>query len=64
MHDIVFLDRDSLIATIRPPAFAHRWQDYPATAPHQVVERGCRTPAIAITTRWCCAAPRSPACRT
>ena len=39
MHHIVYLDRDSLIATIRPPRFAHRWTDYPATAPDQVVER-------------------------
>jgi len=39
MHHIVYLDRDSLNATIRPPAFAHRWTDYPATSPDQVVER-------------------------
>jgi glycerate dehydrogenase len=39
MHDIVYLDRDSLNATIRKPAFAHRWTDYPATAPDQVAAR-------------------------
>lgn len=39
MHDIVFLDRDSLIATVRPPAFPHRWRDYPATSPDDVVAR-------------------------
>jgi glycerate dehydrogenase len=39
MHDIVFLDRDSLVATIRPPAFPHRWTDYPNTAPGEVVPR-------------------------
>jgi len=30
-HRIVFLDRDSVIATIRKPAFAHEWSEYPAT---------------------------------
>jgi hypothetical protein len=32
MHKIVFLDRDSLIAQVRRPAFPHDWQDHPATA--------------------------------
>jgi glycerate dehydrogenase len=50
MHDIVFLDRDSLIATIRPPSFAHRWRDYPATAPDEVVER-LQGAAIAVTNK-------------
>jgi glycerate dehydrogenase len=50
MHKIVFLDRDSLIATVRPPAFEHTWQDYPATAPHEVVER-LRGASIAITNK-------------
>lgn len=50
MHDIVFLDRDSLIATIRPPSFAHRWRDYPATAPDEVAER-LRGAAIAVTNK-------------
>lgn len=50
MHDIVFLDRDSLIATIRPPSFAHRWRDYPATSPDEVVER-LRGAAIAVTNK-------------
>jgi glycerate dehydrogenase len=50
MHDIVFLDRDSLIATIRPPSFAHRWRDYPATAPNEVVER-LRGAAIAVVNK-------------
>jgi glycerate dehydrogenase len=31
-HRIVFLDRDSVIANIRKPAFAHEWTEYPATA--------------------------------
>jgi glycerate dehydrogenase len=50
MHKIVFLDRDSLIATVRPPAFEHEWQDYLATAPDQVVER-LRGATIAITNK-------------
>ena len=50
MHDIVYLDRDSLVATIRPPRFAHRWTDYPASAPDQVAER-LRDATIAITNK-------------
>lgn len=50
MHKIVFLDRDSLIASIRPPCFAHDWQDHPATAPDQVVER-LQGASIAVTNK-------------
>jgi glycerate dehydrogenase len=50
MHKIVFLDRDSLIATVRPPAFEHAWEDYPATAPHEVVER-LRGASVAVTNK-------------
>ena len=50
MHDIVFLDRDSLIATIRKPSFGHRWRDYPATNANEVVER-LRGATIAITNK-------------
>ncbi|WP_036166272.1 D-2-hydroxyacid dehydrogenase [Massilia sp. 9096] len=50
MHDIVFLDRDSLHATVRPPAFAHRWRDYSATGADQVVER-LQGASIAITNK-------------
>jgi len=50
MHKIVFLDRDSLLADLRRPAFAHDWQDYPATAPDQVVER-LRGATIAVTNK-------------
>ena len=50
MHNIVFLDRDSLIAAIRPPAFPHQWQDYGATAHTQVVER-LADASIAITNK-------------
>ncbi|UMR28936.1 D-2-hydroxyacid dehydrogenase [Massilia sp. MB5] len=47
---IVFLDRDSLIADLRRPAFAHDWQDYPATAPADAVAR-LQGAAIAVTNK-------------
>jgi glycerate dehydrogenase len=50
MHKIVFLDRDSLMASVRPPAFDHTWQDHGATAPHEVVER-LRGASIAVTNK-------------
>jgi glycerate dehydrogenase len=50
MQRIVFLDRDSLIATVPRPAFAHEWIDHPASAPDQVVER-LRGATIAITNK-------------
>jgi len=50
MHDIVFLDRDSLIANVRKPNFEHRWRDYPATNADEVVER-LRGATIAITNK-------------
>ena len=39
MRRIVYLERESIIAEIRRPAFAHDWVEYPATAPDQVVDR-------------------------
>jgi glycerate dehydrogenase len=39
MHRIVCLERDSVIADFRRPAFPHEWGDYPMSAPAQVVER-------------------------
>ena len=50
MHRIVFLDRDSLIAKLRAPAFEHAWQEHGATAEHEVVER-LRGAAVAITNK-------------
>jgi len=50
MHHIVFLDRDSLLAKVRHPAFDHTWQDHPASAPHEVVER-LRGATVAITNK-------------
>lgn len=39
MPRIVFLDRDSLQARVRAPAFDHHWQDHAGTTEDQVVER-------------------------
>jgi glycerate dehydrogenase len=50
MQNIVFLDRDSLLATVRPPAFEHQWREYPATQADQVAERLAGA-TIAITNK-------------
>ncbi|CAN7436843.1 D-2-hydroxyacid dehydrogenase [Massilia sp. LjRoot122] len=39
MHRIVFLDRDSLQARVRAPAFDHAWQDHAASSEDEVVAR-------------------------
>jgi glycerate dehydrogenase len=39
MERIVFLERNTIRAQFRPPAFAHEWIEYPESAPEQVVER-------------------------
>jgi glycerate dehydrogenase len=39
MERIVFLDRNTVRAEIRPPAFAHEWREYEQTLPAEVVER-------------------------
>lgn len=39
MEKIVFLDRSTVIATVRQPAFPHQWEEYPATAAGQVLAR-------------------------
>jgi len=38
-HKIVFLDRASLIADLRAPAFAHEWVDHDQTQADQVLDR-------------------------
>ena len=38
-HNIVFLDRSTLVADLRAPNFAHNWTDYPTTEPSEVVRR-------------------------
>ncbi len=40
-HKIVFLDRQSLAADLRPPAFAHVWVNHAQTRPDEVVARIC-----------------------
>lgn len=50
MHDIVFLDRDSLIANVRRPAFEHTWREHGATGHADAVER-LRGASIAITNK-------------
>lgn len=49
-HRIVFLDRDSLVATVRRPAFDHAWQEYPASTAAQAAER-LQGATIAITNK-------------
>ncbi len=39
MHRIVYLERESVIADVRRPAFAHEWVEYPATRAEEVAER-------------------------
>ena len=50
IHRIVFLERDSIRAEVRRPAFEHVWQEYPGTAPDQVYER-LKDATIAITNK-------------
>lgn len=50
MERIVFLDREGLPATLRPPCFAHEWREYPTSSPDMVVER-LRDATIAIVDR-------------
>ena len=50
MHRIVFLDRDSLQANVRAPAFAHAWQDHGATGEDDVVARLAGA-SIAVTNK-------------
>ena len=50
MHKIVFLDRDSLLAQVRRPAFEHAWTEHGATNGADVTER-LRGASIAITNK-------------
>lgn len=47
---IVFLDRNSIIADIRRPAFPHEWVDYDQTRPEELVAR-IRDASIVITNK-------------
>ncbi|WGG52452.1 D-2-hydroxyacid dehydrogenase [Rugamonas sp. DEMB1] len=44
-HHIVFLDRASLVATLRAPAFAHRWSEYPSTSASTSASTGASSDA-------------------
>ena len=47
---IVFLERDSIRANVRRPAFDHVWQEYPITSPEDILPR-LREATIAITNK-------------
>jgi glycerate dehydrogenase len=49
-HRIVFLDRASLAAKLRAPAFPHTWTDHERSAPSDVDER-LRDATIAVTNK-------------
>jgi glycerate dehydrogenase len=49
-QSIVFLDRETLGATVRKPAFDHSYVEYEVTAPDQIVER-LRDATICITNK-------------
>lgn len=50
MHKIVFLDRESLVAHVRKPDFAHVWQEHAASAQSDVVQR-LQGATIAVTNK-------------
>lgn len=50
METIVFLDRDTLDAELRPPSFEHRWINHGATRPEEVFER-LRDATVAVTNK-------------
>ena len=50
METIVFLDRNTLRADVRRPAFEHEWREHEKTSPEQVVER-LRDATIVITNK-------------
>ncbi len=50
MERIVFLDRSTIKAELRTPAFAHEWQDYAETSADEVAER-IRDATIVITNK-------------
>ncbi len=47
---VVFLDRSTLQAKVRRPAFEHTWQEYATTSPEQTVER-LKDATIALTNK-------------
>jgi glycerate dehydrogenase len=49
-HRVVFLDRASLQAEVRRPAFAHLWQEYPASEVSELPDK-LRDATVAITNK-------------
>ena len=49
-HSIVFLDRSTLRAQLRPPKFTHSYKEYPGTALGEIVDR-LQGATIAITNK-------------
>jgi len=49
-HHIVFLDRETLKASIRSPAFEHEWAEYPCSKESEVADR-LKKATIAITNK-------------
>jgi glycerate dehydrogenase len=47
---VVFLDRSTLQATVRRPAFEHTWEEFDTTSPEQTVER-LRNATVALTNK-------------
>lgn len=50
MEKIVFLDRSTVVANVRKPAFPHHWEEYPSTGSEQVLAR-LKDATIAITNK-------------
>jgi glycerate dehydrogenase len=50
MEKIVFLDRSTVIANVRQPAFPHQWEEHQATSAEQVLAR-LKDATIAITNK-------------
>ncbi|HQR52660.1 MAG TPA: D-2-hydroxyacid dehydrogenase [Burkholderiales bacterium] len=50
MHKVVFLDRSTLRANVRRPAFDHIWEEYETTAPDDVFAR-LQGATVAITNK-------------
>lgn len=50
MEKIVFLERNTLDADVRRPAFEHEWRDYGETRPEEVLER-LRDATIAVVNK-------------
>jgi len=47
---VVFLDRSTLQATVRRPAFEHTWEEFDTTLPEQTVDR-LRNATVALTNK-------------